>query len=106
MYAKFYDLMCPSFAVATIKEAFRMLQNVVNMCNSKLGTPFDRCMTSFNEASEQCEEKLGPAMSWMCSVVDVFQKFCHFAKVVDLFCWLPSLVKQAIFDPLKERNPR
>jgi hypothetical protein len=76
----------------------------VNLCNAELGTPFDRCMVSFTEASKDCAEQVGPTFAWTCNVVDVFQKFCYFAKAVDVFCWLPSLVKEAVFEPLKGRK--
>lgn len=93
-----------SILVNIIKRAYALLKNVADMCNSKVGTPFDRCMTAFDEASRECTREMGKTFSWMCSPLDVFRHFCQFAKIPSaIFCWVPSLIKEHIFEPLKER---
>jgi len=90
--------------VNVIKEALKWLKKITSVCNKKLGTPFERCITVFDTAVADCKAKMG-ALDWMCNVVSVVEYLCHVAKIVDLLCWLPSLIKEAVFTPIQQGEP-
>lgn len=63
-----------------IKSAFQWLGSVVNICNKKVGTPFQRCMNVFDDAIVDCKAKLGSVLGWMCSVAYVASALCYTVK--------------------------
>lgn len=38
----------------SIRKAFKWLQKIVNVCNAKVGSPFQRCQNAFKESFETC----------------------------------------------------
>ncbi|CAL8144139.1 unnamed protein product [Orchesella dallaii] len=86
--------------VSTIRAVYARLKEAVDICNAEVGSPYERCLSAFQTASNDCADKLGSSLDWMCKSVDVFDSLCAFAKVSDAFCWFPSLVKEHIFDPI------
>ncbi|ODN01006.1 DC-STAMP domain-containing protein 2 [Orchesella cincta] len=90
--------------VSTIRAEYSKLKEAVDMCNAELGTPYERCLVSFETASKDCADKLGSSFDWMCKSVSIFDSFCAFAKISDVFCWFPSLVKEHLFDPILSLN--
>lgn len=81
--------------MATIKNAFSWLENIVKMCNTEFGTPFDRCMNISKMAMEDCREKLGP-IKGLCHLTKIFSMLCYAAKIVDVICILVDVVHDAI----------
>lgn len=43
------------FQVKVIKSAFNWLADIVNVCNKKIGTPFERCSRVFEDAVADCK---------------------------------------------------
>lgn len=41
--------------MSTIKSAFDWLESSLNVCNKKLGTPYERCMRVLSEACDDCK---------------------------------------------------
>lgn len=66
--------------LGVIKSAFQWLGSVVNICNKKFGTPFQRCMNVFDDAIVDCKAKLGSVFGWMCSVAYVASALCYTVK--------------------------
>uniref|UniRef100_A0A1B0AET0 Dendritic cell-specific transmembrane protein-like domain-containing protein n=1 Tax=Glossina pallidipes TaxID=7398 RepID=A0A1B0AET0_GLOPL len=91
--------------LASIKNAFDWLRNIVGMCNKEFGTPFERCMNTANDAMISCREKLGPLKA-LCHLTKIFSMLCYAAKIVDVICVLIDFVDDAIIgvvmDKLKE----
>ncbi|KAL9906955.1 uncharacterized protein ACN427_003359 [Glossina fuscipes fuscipes] len=81
--------------LASIKNAFDWLRNIVSMCNKEFGTPFERCMNTANDAMISCREKLGPLKA-LCHLTKLFSMFCYAAKIVDVICVLIDFVDDAI----------
>lgn len=83
------------FAVASIKQAFSWLENIVKMCNTEFGTPYERCMNISQMAMEDCRSKMGP-IKGLCQLTHVFSMLCYTAKIVDVICVLVDFVSDAI----------
>lgn len=52
---RFSDNQSNILPVHVIKKAVSWLGSVVSICNKKLGTPFQRCMKTFDDAIEDCK---------------------------------------------------
>ncbi|XP_058974943.1 DC-STAMP domain-containing protein 2-like [Musca domestica] len=88
--------------LATMKNAFAWLRNIVRMCNKEFGTPYERCMKIAQNAIEDCQKKLGP-MRALCQVTQLFAMLCYATKVVDVICVLVVFVNESIIATVMEK---
>ncbi|XP_001604108.3 DC-STAMP domain-containing protein 2-like isoform X2 [Nasonia vitripennis] len=86
-----------------IKSVFDWLGSVVSICNRDLGTPYDRCNKVFEDAVDDCQEKLGPVFGEVCHLTYVAQTVCLALKPLDLICVLVSYVSDAIVGVVRDR---
>jgi len=88
--------------VDAIKAVVKWLKEITSFCNTKVGSPSEKCRAAFDEAIADCKDRLG-AFAWMCSVVDLTKNLCHIAQWGEgLICWLPKLIKESVLDPIKD----
>ncbi|XP_065361911.1 DC-STAMP domain-containing protein 2 [Calliphora vicina] len=88
--------------LAGIKNAFNWLENIVKMCNTEFGTPYERCMNISELAMQDCRDKLGP-IKGLCRVTHVFSMLCYTAKIVDVICVLVDFVNYAIISTVMSK---
>ncbi|XP_059483691.1 DC-STAMP domain-containing protein 2-like [Neocloeon triangulifer] len=69
-----------------LKSSVAWLEHVVGVCNSEFGTPIERCYQLFEHTSAECSATLGPAFSWLCSVVYAGSLVCNSLSAVSLVC--------------------
>ncbi|CAH1985245.1 unnamed protein product [Acanthoscelides obtectus] len=82
--------------VRVIKAAFEFLAKIINLCNKELGTPFERCARVFEDAIADCNAKMGPMFSWLCSIVYIVKSVCYVVKVFDLVCMVVDFISNSI----------
>ncbi|KAK2576099.1 hypothetical protein KPH14_007434 [Odynerus spinipes] len=85
-----------------ITAVFQWLGSIVNICNKRLGTPFDRCQRVFEGAVADCRAKLGPIFGEICNLTYVVSSLCWIVKPLDFICMLVSYVADAIVDAVKK----
>ncbi|KAL0271510.1 UNVERIFIED_CONTAM: hypothetical protein PYX00_008582 [Menopon gallinae] len=85
-----------------IKKAVSWLGSIVNFCNKELGTPFQRCMKTLDDAIEDCKAKMG-IMGFLCHVVHVVKALCYTVKFLDLICLFTEFVSDAIVGLVKRK---
>ncbi|XP_017788733.1 PREDICTED: uncharacterized protein LOC108571245 [Habropoda laboriosa] len=86
-----------------ITAVFQWLGSVINMCNKKLGTPFDRCQSVFEGAVADCKAKLGPILGIVCNVTYVVSTLCYVVKPLDFICMLVSYVADTIVETVRSK---
>lgn len=89
----------------TIRNAFKWLANIVNYCNVRIGTPFQRCILMFELAMDDCRLKLG----WfepLCNVTYLAKTICYSVKFIDYICVLLDFVSDSIVIVVRERMER
>ncbi|GBP35634.1 Ubiquitin-like domain-containing CTD phosphatase 1 [Eumeta japonica] len=74
--------------VRVMESAFSWLSSVVNICNKKVGTPYERCTRALNDGVLDCRARLGPYFSWLCNVAYVAKAACYAVKPLDVICVL------------------
>ncbi|XP_060536244.1 DC-STAMP domain-containing protein 2-like [Cylas formicarius] len=79
-----------------IKAAFEFLGKIINICNKELGTPFERCTRVFESAIADCNAKLGPLFSWLCSITYIVKAVCYVVKIFDYVCMLVDFISDSI----------
>ncbi|XP_043264952.1 DC-STAMP domain-containing protein 2-like [Colletes gigas] len=89
-----------------ITSVFQWLGSVINMCNKKLGTPFDRCQSVFDGAVADCKAKLGPIMGAVCNVTYVVSALCYVVKPLDFICMLVSYISDAVVGAVRKKIKR
>ena len=89
-------------SVRVITSVFQWLGNVVNICNKKLGTPFDRCQRVFEGAVDDCKANLGPLFGGVCNLTYVVGALCYAVKPLDFICILVSYVADTIVNAVQE----
>ncbi|XP_059195928.1 DC-STAMP domain-containing protein 2 isoform X1 [Centropristis striata] len=82
----------------TLRNVLHFLADIGDVCNTKLGAPYRKCVAVFGEARADCSELLGD-FNFLCDIVDVFLPLCNLARAGELFCIVPSYVA----DQLKRR---
>ncbi|KAJ8970326.1 hypothetical protein NQ317_019606, partial [Molorchus minor] len=82
--------------VRVIKAVFQFLAKIINFCNKELGTPFERCSRVFDNAIADCNAKLGPMFSWLCSVAYLVKSVCYLVKFLDFICMLVDFISNSI----------
>ncbi|XP_046552587.1 DC-STAMP domain-containing protein 2-like [Haliotis rubra] len=65
------------------------LKSIVSICNHNMGAPYRRCRKSFDEAIQDCRNRLG-VFKFICEVVDWVANVCHIARAGELFCLVTS----------------
>ncbi|XP_056142132.1 DC-STAMP domain-containing protein 2 [Lampris incognitus] len=75
----------------TLRNVIHFLVDIGDVCNAKLGTPHRKCTAVFDEAREDCTELLG-IFNFLCDIVEGFRPLCGLARVVQLFCVIPSYI--------------
>ncbi|XP_052003260.1 DC-STAMP domain-containing protein 2 [Xyrauchen texanus] len=75
----------------TLRNVLHFLVNIGDMCNDKLGMPYQKCTGLFDEAREDCIELLS-VFSFLCHLLKEFRPLCGLARVGQLFCILPSYI--------------
>ncbi|KAG5324991.1 DCST2 protein, partial [Pseudoatta argentina] len=89
-----------------ITSVFQWLGNIVNICNKKQGTPFDRCQRVFEGAVDDCKAKLGPLFGGICNLTYVVGALCYTVKPLDFICILVSYVADTIVNAVQEKIKR
>ncbi|CAK9819578.1 DC-STAMP domain-containing protein 2, partial [Anthophora quadrimaculata] len=86
-----------------ITAVFQWLGSIINMCNKKLGTPFDRCQSVFDGAVADCKAKLGPIFGLVCNVTYVVGALCYVVKPLDFICMLVSYVADTVVGAVRSK---
>ena len=87
--------------VRVITSVFQWLGSVINICNKKLGTPFDRCQDVFEGAVADCKAKLGPIFGLVCNITYVVSTLCYIVKPLDFICMLVSYIADTVVGVVK-----
>lgn len=85
-----------------IQSVYQWLASVVNMCNKKLGTPFERCSKAFDDAVDDCKAKLGSFFGGACNLTYVVGAICYIVKPLDFICELVSFISDAIVNVVRK----
>ncbi|KAI6072942.1 DC-STAMP domain-containing protein 2 [Aix galericulata] len=92
-----------------LRNVWRWLASVGELCNQELGTPFRRCLRLFEEAKDNCERALS-FLFFLCYIIITFRPLCGLANVGLLFCIIPqyiqSFLKKMIAAPLSRALDR
>ncbi|XP_071104714.1 DC-STAMP domain-containing protein 2-like [Haliotis cracherodii] len=72
-----------------IGRVLAWLISIVNICNHNMGAPYRRCKKSFDEAIQDCRNRLG-VFKFICEIVDLVAQLCHIARAGELFCLVAS----------------
>ncbi|NXL40102.1 DCST2 protein, partial [Glaucidium brasilianum] len=67
-----------SHVARVLRNVWRWLANMGNVCNKELGTPFQRCMRVFNDAKENCQRSI-PLLFFLCYLIVAFKPLCGLA---------------------------
>ncbi|KAF3430240.1 hypothetical protein E2986_05482 [Frieseomelitta varia] len=86
-----------------ITSVFQWLASVINICNKKLGTPFDRCQAVFEGAVADCKAKLGPIFGLVCNITYVVSTLCYIVKPLDFICMLVSYIADTVVGVVKRK---
>ncbi|KOX69325.1 DC-STAMP domain-containing protein 2, partial [Melipona quadrifasciata] len=86
-----------------ITSVFQWLGSVINICNKKLGTPFDRCQAVFEGAVADCKAKLGPIFGLVCNITYVVSTVCYVVKPLDFICMLVSYIADTVVGVAKRK---
>ncbi|KZC07081.1 DC-STAMP domain-containing protein 2, partial [Dufourea novaeangliae] len=89
-----------------ITSVFQWLGSIVNICNKKLGTPFDRCQNVFEGAVADCKAKLGPYLGVVCNVTYVVSALCYIVKPLDFICMLVTYIADSVVGVVKRKIKR
>ncbi|KAI4499686.1 hypothetical protein M0802_005256 [Mischocyttarus mexicanus] len=89
--------------IKVITAVFQWLGSVVNICNKKLGTPFERCQRVFEGAVADCRAKLGPIFGGICDLTYIVSALCWIVKPLDFICMLVSYVADSIVAAVKKK---
>ncbi|XP_005744234.1 DC-STAMP domain-containing protein 2 isoform X3 [Pundamilia nyererei] len=81
-----------------LRNVLRFLADIGDICNEKMGTPYRKCRSLFEEARSDCSELLGD-FNFLCNIVDGFLPLCNLARAGEFFCIVPSYIA----DHLKKR---
>lgn len=84
------------FPVKVFKAVFQWLGSIMNICNKKLGTPFERCEKVFDGAVADCKASLGPFFGGICNLAYVVGLLCWVVKPFDFICMLVSFITDSI----------
>ncbi|XP_026666827.1 DC-STAMP domain-containing protein 2-like [Ceratina calcarata] len=86
-----------------ITSVFQWLGSVINMCNKKLGTPYDRCQSVFEGAVADCKAKLGPILGTVCNITYIVSALCYVVKPLDFICMLVSYIADTVVGVVRNK---
>ncbi|KAI5618237.1 DC-STAMP domain-containing protein 2, partial [Silurus asotus] len=75
----------------SLRNVLHFLASIGDICNVKMGTPYKKCNSVFDEGRADCMELLS-VFSFLCHIVDGFRPLCGVTRVGELFCVIPSYV--------------
>ncbi|XP_070393802.1 DC-STAMP domain-containing protein 2 isoform X2 [Dermacentor albipictus] len=78
--------------VAAIRRAIRWLYNLVNVCNRRMGEPYEKCRKPLMDAYADCLEMMPDLLEWICSPVKAVEQVCYVAKVITVLCAIPAMI--------------
>ncbi|XP_031776330.1 DC-STAMP domain-containing protein 2-like [Apis florea] len=87
-----------------ISSVFQWLGSIINMCNKKLGTPFERCQNVFEGAVADCKAKLGPYLGLVCNITYIVSTLCYIVKPLDFICMLVSYISDAVVGVVRNKE--
>ncbi|KAM8709447.1 hypothetical protein ACLKA7_016279 [Drosophila subpalustris] len=73
------------YFINTLNNCVVWFKSVADLCNSQLGTPWERCQQSAERAMVKCRHKWG-YFRYICQAPKLFLALCYPAKLVDVFC--------------------
>ncbi|XP_068142229.1 DC-STAMP domain-containing protein 2 [Drosophila tropicalis] len=71
--------------INTLKNCAAWLRSIVELCNTELGTPWQRCQKAADRAMNKCRQKLG-IFRPLCYATKIYLAICYPAKIIDVFC--------------------
>ncbi|KAJ8715453.1 hypothetical protein PYW07_009935 [Mythimna separata] len=89
--------------VNVIQSSFAWLESVADICNTNLGTPYDRCCKSIQDGLSHCQKSFGPKVSPLCNVAYVAQAACVSVKPFKAFCYATDFMDEAISASVKKK---
>jgi len=72
-----------SFSARVLRKVLHFLADIGDVCNDKLGLPYQKCTKLFQEGRENCMELLS-VFSFLCHILDGFQSLCGLARGASL----------------------
>lgn len=72
-----------SFSARVLRKVLHFLADIGDVCNDKLGLPYQKCTKLFDEGRENCMELLS-VFSFLCHILDGFQSLCGLARGASL----------------------
>ncbi|KAK2854960.1 hypothetical protein Q7C36_006829 [Tachysurus vachellii] len=75
----------------SLRNVLHFLASIGDICNAKMGTPYKKCNSVFDEGRANCM-KLLSVFSFLCHIVDGFRPLCGLTRVGELFCVIPSYI--------------
>ncbi|NXN57903.1 DCST2 protein, partial [Rynchops niger] len=69
-----------SYVAQALRNVWRWLMKVGQVCNRELGSPYTRCLRLFGDAKDKCERTI-PFLSFLCYVIIIFRPLCGLAEV-------------------------
>ncbi|KAM8986514.1 DC-STAMP domain-containing protein 2 [Ara ararauna] len=77
-----------SHVARTLRNVWLWLASVGRVCNEELGSPFNRCLSLFEEAKDNCERAI-PFLFFLCYIITAFKPLCGLANSA----WVPALLR-------------
>ncbi|XP_060776800.1 DC-STAMP domain-containing protein 2 [Neoarius graeffei] len=75
----------------SLRNVLHFLVSIGDVCNEKMGTPYKKCNTVFDEGRADCMELLS-VFSFLCHILDGFRPLCGLTRVGEFLCLLPSYI--------------
>ncbi|KAG7297299.1 hypothetical protein JYU34_019258 [Plutella xylostella] len=90
--------------VRSLQSSFFWLDTVVQECNKKLGTPYDRCMNALEMGVLNCKKKFGSsADAHLCSITYVVKPVCGTFKPLKAICVFVDFFKGTIVATVQKK---
>ncbi|KAG0419904.1 hypothetical protein HPB47_003805 [Ixodes persulcatus] len=86
------DIATSPLKVGAIRRAVQWLYNLVNVCNRRMGEPYEKCRKPLNDAHEDCLSMMPSILSWLCSPVKLVEYVCYVAKAITVLCAIPAII--------------
>ncbi|KAM9514855.1 DC-STAMP domain-containing protein 2 [Guaruba guarouba] len=84
-----------SHVARTLRNVWLWLASVGRVCNEELGSPFNRCLSLFEEAKDNCERTI-PFLFFLCYIITAFKPLCGLANIALVFCIIPQYIQNFI----------
>ena len=79
------------------------VKDMVNVCNDKMGQPYEKCKRAFKKAEKKCKKKM-KVLKFSCKVVSVSKHLCQVARVGELLCRITSYIKNTAVKAIEKRT--